>query len=201
VFEGQFAVGNQPFPPESVYYDKSLPVQERNLEAARAKMAEAGVESVDLELLVPTDAERQQVAQIIQAMVGEIGIKVSIKPTELMTLLDIARQGKFQSHLVGWSGRVDPDLNVTPMLSCGAAGNDAHYCNKDLDSILTQARASDDVETRKGLYSKAIHILLADLPIVYLYHSQWIFALNSNIEGFKPFPDGIIRINGVSRKS
>ena len=201
VFEGQFTVGNQPFPPESVYYDKSLPVPERNLDAARAKMAEAGVESVDLELLVPTDAERQQVAQIIQAMVAEIGIKLSIKPTELMTLLDIARQGKFQSHLVGWSGRVDPDLNVTPMLACGAAGNDAHYCNKDLDSILTQARASGDVETRKGLYSKAIHILLADLPIVYLYHSQWIFALNSNLEGFKPFPDGIIRINGVSRKS
>jgi peptide/nickel transport system substrate-binding protein len=118
-----------------------------------------------------------------------------------MTLLEVARQGKFQSHLVGWSGRVDPDLNITPMLSCGAAGNDAHYCNKDLDAILTQARASGDVETRKGLYSKAIHILLTDLPIVYLYHSQWIFALNSNLEGFKPFPDGIIRINGVSRKS
>lgn len=164
-------------------------------------MEEAGVKSVDLEILVPTDAERQQVIQLIQAMVQEIGINVSIKPTELMTLLDVARQGKFEAHLVGWSGRVDPDLNITPMLACGAAGNDAHYCNKDLDAILTKARSLTDTEARKAEYSKAMAILLKDLPIVYLYHSQWIFAHNSNLTGFKPAPDGIIRLNGVSRKA
>lgn len=201
VFEGQFTTGNQPFPPANPYYDKNFPVPARDLDAAKAKMAEAGLTSVDLELLVPTDAERQQVAQLVQAMVAEIGINVSIKPTELMTLLDIARQGKFQSHLVGWSGRVDPDLNITPMLSCGAAGNDAHYCNKDLDAILAKARAIGDMESRKAEYSKAVAILLKDLPIVYLYHAQWIFAHNANLTGFAPAPDGIIRLAGVSRKN
>ena len=38
VFEGQFAVGNQPFPPNSPYYDKSLPVPARDVDAAKAKM-------------------------------------------------------------------------------------------------------------------------------------------------------------------
>ncbi|MBB5703267.1 peptide/nickel transport system substrate-binding protein [Ochrobactrum daejeonense] len=201
VFDGQASTGNQPFPPSSAFYDKNFPVPARDLDAAKKKMEEAGVKSVDLEILVPTDAERQQVIQLIQAMVQEIGINVSIKPTELMTLLDVARQGKFEAHLVGWSGRVDPDLNITPMLACGAAGNDAHYCNKDLDAILTKARSLTDTEARKAEYSKAMAILLKDLPIVYLYHSQWIFAHNSNLTGFKPAPDGIIRLNGVSRKS
>lgn len=201
VFDGQASTGNQPFPPSSPFYDKSFPVPARDLDAAKKKMEEAGVTSVNLELLVPTDAERQQVAQLIQAMVQEIGINVSIKPTELMTLLDVARQGKFESHLVGWSGRVDPDLNITPMLACGAAGNDAHYCNKDLDAILTKARALTDTGARNAEYGKAIAILLKDLPIVYLYHSQWIFAHNSNLTGFQPAPDGIIRLAGVSRKN
>ena len=201
VFDGQASIGNQPFPPSNQYYDKNFPIPQRDLDAAKKKMQEAGVESVDLELLVPTDAERQQVAQLIQAMVAEVGINVSIKPTELMTLLDVARQGKFQSHLVGWSGRVDPDLNITPMLSCGAPTNDAHYCNDELDAILAKARASGDVETRKAEYSKAIAILQKDLPIVYMYHSQWIFAHNSNITGLAPAPDGIIRLSGVSRKN
>jgi peptide/nickel transport system substrate-binding protein len=200
VFEGQSIIGNQPFPPASPYYDKNYPIPARDLKAAKAKMAEAGVTSVNLELLVPTDAERQQVAQLVQAMVAEVGINVSIKPTELMTLLEVARQGKFEAHLVGWSGRVDPDLNITPMLACGAAGNDAHYCNKDLDAILTKARAIGDENARKAEYSKAIAILLKDLPIVYMYHSQWIFAHNSKITGLKPAPDGIIRLAGVSRK-
>ncbi|HEV7256662.1 MAG TPA: ABC transporter substrate-binding protein [Bosea sp. (in: a-proteobacteria)] len=201
VFDGQASTGNQPFPPSSPFYDKSFPVPARDLVAAKKKMAEAGVKSVDLELLVPTDAERQQVAQLIQAMVQEIGIKVSIKPTELMTLLDIARQGKFQSHLVGWSGRVDPDLNITPMLTCGAATNDAKYCNEALDAVLAKARSLGDVEARKAEYAKAVAILLKDLPIVYLYHSQWIFAHSSGLTGFKPAPDGIIRLTNVSRKN
>lgn len=201
VFDGQASIGNQPFPPSSPYFDKNYPVPARDVAAAKKKMAEAGVQSVNLDLLVPTDAERQQVAQLIQAMVAEIGIKVSIKPTELMTLLDIARQGKFKSHLVGWSGRVDPDLNITPMLACGASGNDAHYCNKELDAILTKARALGGTDARKAEYSKAMSILLKELPIVYLYHSQWIFAHNSNITGLKSAPDGIIRLTGVSRKN
>jgi len=201
VFDGQASTGNQPFPPSSPFYDKNFPVPGRDLDAAKKKMAEAGVKSVDLELLVPTDAERQQVAQLIQAMVQEIGIKVSIKPTELMTLLDVARQGKFQAHLVGWSGRVDPDLNVTPMLACGVATNDARYCNEQLDTILAKARSLGDVQARKAEYAKAMAILLKDLPIVYLYHSQWIFAHNSALTGFKPAPDGIIRLTNVSRKN
>lgn len=201
VFDGQASTGNQPFPPSSPFYDKNFPVPGRDLDAAKKKMAEAGVKSVDLELLVPTDAERQQVAQLIQAMVQEIGIKVSIKPTELMTLLDVARQGKFQAHLVGWSGRVDPDLNITPMLACGVATNDARYCNEQLDTILAKARSLGDVEARKAEYAKAMTILLKDLPIVYLYHSQWIFAHSSTLTGLKPVPDGIIRLTNVSRKN
>jgi peptide/nickel transport system substrate-binding protein len=200
VFDGQVSIGNQPFPPTSPFYDKDFPVPARDVEAAKKKMEEAGLSAIDLELLVPTDSERQQVAQLIQAMVKEIGINVTIRPTELMTLLDAARQGKFQAHLVGWSGRVDPDLNITPMLSCGAAGNDAHYCNKDLDALLTKARGLTDTSARQVEYGKAITILLKDLPIVYLYHSQWIFAYNSEISGMKSVPDGIIRLSGVSRK-
>ncbi|WP_338607319.1 ABC transporter substrate-binding protein [Pelagibacterium nitratireducens] len=198
VFEGQFAVGNQPFPPTSPYYNQDMPVQPRDVEAARALMEEAGIDQIDLELLVPTDAERQQVATLIQSMVAEIGINVEIRPTELMTLLDTAREGNFEAHLVGWSGRVDPDLNITPMLSCGAAGNDAHYCSEELDTILTEARAVGDVATRQEKYSEAVDLLLTDLPIVYLYHSQWIFAHDAALEGFDPFPDGIIRLGGVT---
>lgn len=198
VFEGQFAVGNQPFPPTSPYYDQNFPVQPRDVDAARALMEEAGVEQIDLELLVPTDAERQQVATLVQSMVAEIGINVEIRPTELMTLLDTAREGNFEAHLVGWSGRVDPDLNITPMLSCGAAGNDAHYCSETLDTILTEARSVGDTEARKAGYAEAVELLLTDLPIVYLYHSQWIFAHDTGLEGFNPFPDGIIRLGGVT---
>ena len=93
--------------------------------------------------------------RVIQAMVERGRHQGQIKRDGADDACSISRrQGKFQSHLIGWSGRVDPDLNITPMLACGAAGNDAHYCNKDLDDILTQARAIGDPETRKAKYAQ-----------------------------------------------
>jgi peptide/nickel transport system substrate-binding protein len=36
------------------------------------------------------------------------------------------------------------------------------------------------------------------MPIVYLYHPVWIWALDEAIEGFQAYPDGMIRLHGVS---
>ena len=196
-FDGRFEAGNQPFPPASPYYDKSRPVPARDLAAARARIAASGVANPTLELLVPTDPQRQQVAEMMQAMLAEAGITLKIVQTELMSLLARARDGNFEAHLVGWSGRVDPDLNITPLLACGAAGNDGRYCSQELDAILGDARASGDAELRKAAYDRAIGVLLRDQPVVYLYHAKWIFAHRARITGFAPAPDGIIRLDGV----
>jgi peptide/nickel transport system substrate-binding protein len=196
-FEGRYEAGNQPFPPSSPFYDKAHPVKPREVPAAKAKLKEAGLDNVAIELLVPTDPQRQQVAQILQAMVGEAGIRLEVRATELMTILDRAKQGKFQAHLVGWSGRTDPDLNIAPLLGCEAAGNDGRYCSRELDAVLAEARKLPDPEVRKAKYRDAIAILLKDLPIVYLYHAKWQFAGSAKLKGFRAYPDGIIRLDGV----
>ncbi len=197
-FEGRFESGNQPFPPASPWYDKAQGVKPRNLDAAKAKLKEAGVANPTLELLVPTDPQRQQVAQIVQAMVGEIGIKMTIRSIELMSLLATGRDGRFQAHLVGWSGRVDPDLNLTPLIGCGASGNDGKYCNREMDAILAKARAIADPAQRKPLYAQVAKILLDDLPLSYIYHGKWTFAARANLKGLKAYPDGIVRVDNVT---
>ena len=196
-FEGRYEAGNQPFPPGSSWFDAKKPVPQRDLAAARARLAEAGYAEVSLDLLVPTDPQRQQVAQIIQAMVGEAGIRLNIVTQELISILEAGRQGQFQAHLAGWSGRVDPDLNITPMLACGAAGNDGRYCNEAIDAKLAEARAIADPEARRAKYAEITDILLAERPQIYLYHAKWIFAHKSALTGFRTYPDGIIRMDGV----
>ena len=200
VFDGRAEAGNQPFPPGSPWYDADLPVKPRDLAGAKRALAEAGLKSATVDLLVPTDPQRQQVAQVVQAMLGEAGITLNIVSTVLMSLLDRARQGRFQAHLVGWSGRVDPDLNITPLLGCAAAGagNDGRYCNPRLDEALASARAVADPAERRRRYKAAIAILLDDLPVAYLYHQKWTFASRAGLKGFSLPPDGIIRLDGVS---
>jgi peptide/nickel transport system substrate-binding protein len=54
------------------------------------------------------------------------------------------------------------------------------------------------VDTRRAAYDAASAILMEDLPIVYLYHPVWIWAMEAGIEGFVPYPDGMIRLAGVT---
>ena len=54
----------------------------RDVEKAKALLAEAGAEGLTLHLVALTDSTSQTIAQIIQASLGEAGITVEIQPTE-----------------------------------------------------------------------------------------------------------------------
>ncbi len=200
VFNGAFAVGNQPFPPTSPWYNKNDPVPERDIDKAKSLMQQAGVDKVDVELTIPNAPESQQIGQVIQSMVAEAGFNVSLKATEFATMLSEQTAGNYQADLVGWSGRVDPDGNIHEFVTCDGGINDSKYCNPKVDELLNNARTSTDTATRKKDYDAAEEILAEDLPIIYLYHQTWIWALDKSVKGFVPYPDGMIRLTGMTKE-
>jgi len=86
VFGGRYTTGNQPFPPSSMWYNPEFPVPARDVEAAKAKLAEAGLDKVDIDLMISTSPERQAVAEMMQAMLSEVGINLNIQPTEFVSM-------------------------------------------------------------------------------------------------------------------
>jgi peptide/nickel transport system substrate-binding protein len=197
VFEGAFAPGNQPFPPTSPWYDKRFPVPERDVEGAKALLKEAGLDSIDIEVQVANNPVQMQLMQVVQAMATEAGINIEIVAKEFATLLKDQSAGAYQASQIGWSGRVDPDGNIHQFMTTGGGINDSKYSNPEVDKLLDQARTSTDLAARKASYDAAREILVNDLPIVYLYHVTWIWALDKKIEGFIAYPDGMIRLEGV----
>jgi len=197
VFGGRYTTGNQPFPPSSMWYNPEFPVPARDVEAAKAKLAEAGLEKVDIDLMISTSPERQAVAEMMQAMLSEVGINLNIQPTEFVSMREKAASGDFQAYVIGSSGRVDPDLNISLTLECGTANNVGGYCSEELDSLLDKGRATADPEARKPIYADAIEVIMKDVPGIYLYNPRAAYAMTSKLEGFQPFPDGIIRLEGV----
>ena len=199
VFEGAFAPGNQPWPPGSPWYNDAFPIQARDVDAARALLAEAGYpDGVDIRVQVANNPVQMQVMQVIQAMAGEAGIRISLEAKEFATLLSDQTAGAYQASQVGWSGRVDPDGNIHQFLTTGGGINDSGYSNAEVDRLLNEARVSNDIDARRAAYNAASEILMADLPIVYLYHPVWIWAMDADIAGFVPYPDGMIRLAGVT---
>jgi peptide/nickel transport system substrate-binding protein len=55
-----------------------------------------------------------------------------------------------------------------------------------------------DPEERLKHYTAVAQIVLKDLPVIYLYHRKWIYALNKKVAGFTPYPDGLIRPQGLT---
>jgi len=198
VFDGLFTPGNQPFAPGSQWYDADTPLPNRNVEEARALMASVGVETLDVTLTVPNNPISMQVGQVIQAMAAEAGFNVRIEALEFATLLSSQTAGDYQADLSGWSGYVDPDANLNQMVTCAGGINDTRYCNPDVDRLLADARSATDPATRKASYDAARKILDRDQPLVYLYHPTWIWGMDAALSGFTPYPDGLIRLSGVT---
>ncbi len=199
VFEGAFAAGNQPYPPDSPWYNAAFPVPARDVEAAKALLAEAGLaDGVTFEVQVANNPVQTQVMQVIQAMAAEAGITLELAAKEFATLLDEQTAGNYTASQVGWSGRVDPDGNIHQFVTTNGGINDSKYSNPEVDRLLDEARVSNDTATRKQSYDAALAILQEDMPIIYLYHQVWIWALDDKVQGFVPYPDGMIRLQGVS---
>jgi peptide/nickel transport system substrate-binding protein len=199
-FEGTAAPGNQPFPPNSPWYDKQNPLEPRNVEKAKALMKEAGVDRVPVEMGAANSPIVTQVMQMVQAMVAEAGFDMSLKTMEFATLLDQETAGNYQMARTDWSGRVDPDGDIHQFVTCKGGLNDMKYCNPEVDKLLNAARESTDDAVRKQKYDAANAILSKDLPIIYIGHPSWIWGYKKSITGFVPSPDGMIRLVGVKKE-
>ncbi|MET0426885.1 MAG: ABC transporter substrate-binding protein [Microvirga sp.] len=194
---GLFDPAQHPFPPASPYFDKRYPVTTRDVAKAKALLAQARQPEVALELSFGNTTITASLAEMVQAMAGEAGFKISLRPMEFAAMLSEMQKGNFQASLNGWSGRIDPDGNIHQFVTCKGAQNDSKYCNPEIDRLLNEARLTPDVETRKGLYGQALAILQSDLPIIYTYYQPLLYAVSKRVADFKPYPDGMIRLRGV----
>lgn len=196
-FEGLYTPANQAFSPVSPYHVK-LPVAPRDVEKAKALLKAAGVQTpINVTLLVTNNPTSQQVGQVIQAMVSEAGFNVNLQMSEFASLLDRQQRGEFQLSLSGWSGRPDPDGSIFSFINSKGTLNDGRYSNPQVDSWLTEARQTNDPAARQALYNNVVKQQQTDMPIAYLYFEPRIFGMNKKVEGFKAWPDGLVRLAGV----
>ena len=198
VFNGMFAPNVQPVAPNSPFHDETLTPPPRDLAKAKALLRQAGVTPpVSLELLVPNQPDSRQAAEVIQSMAAEAGFDIRIAAIEITAATQVQQKGDYQLYLNGWSGRLDADGNTFQFLHSGQGNNFTGYGNPVVDALLEQGRAMTDIGERRVVYQRIWETLRRDLPITYLYSPRNIVAMTAKLNGFRPVPDGIIRIQGL----
>jgi peptide/nickel transport system substrate-binding protein len=200
VFNGENQPGNQWVSPTNSYYIKELPIPARDVVKAKALLAAAAAPNPVITMTATNNPVVIQTAQVIQAMAKESGFDIRIQATEFASALQLAAKGDFEAFFVGWTGRIDPDGNIYNLVTCNSPFNDGHYCNPDVDRELDAARTVAARADRLAHYSIVAQHILQDLPIIYLYHGKWLYAASARLSGFTPYPDGLIRLEGLQMK-
>ncbi|WLI77485.1 ABC transporter substrate-binding protein SapA [Kosakonia sp. H02] len=196
-------------PRASWAYDNEAKITEYNPEKARDRLKALGLENLTLQLWVPTSSQPWnpsplKTAELIQADMAQVGVKVMIVPVE----------GRFQearlmdmNHdltLTGWAtDSNDPDSFFRPMLSCAAINsqtNFAHWCHREFDDVLRKALASQQLASRIDDYDDAQQILARELPVLPLASSLRLQAYRYDIKGLVLSPFGSASFAGVSRE-
>ena len=191
---------NGPFPPGQFTHDilANARIPERNLDLARQKLREGGQPNgFAFTLLVSQERVRQQGGQVIQSMLGEVGINVNIQIIEFGAQLSATEAHKFDATLLGWSGRPDPDANLYQFVITGSLNNRSAYSNPKLDTLLDAARVLTTPDLRKRVYAQIMDILNDDLPMLFLNWPIEYKATRSNVQGFVLVPDGMLRLRTV----
>ena len=196
--DGEATVGNQWVAPSNPFYAKNVPIPKRDVAKAKALLKEAGVPNPSFTLMTPTNTDQQRLAQVVQAMAKEAGFDVKIQSTEFSTSLNMADKGEFEAYVLAWSGRADPDGNIFSFAACKQPLNYSGICKPELDELLNRSRTTFDTAERKKIYEQIATILIAkDRPDIYLFHRHWLWAYSTKVSGFRPFPDGLVRVQGL----
>jgi peptide/nickel transport system substrate-binding protein len=198
VFNDMYAPTVQAVTASSPYYDANLKVPVRDVAKAKELLKQAGVPlPVKLELLSFNDPQVLQASEVIQSMAAEAGFDVHIQSMEFASSLAASQRGEYQAYMIGWSGRVDIDGNTYQFLHTGQGNNASHYSNATVDKLLDEGRGTVDPAKRKALYDQMWPELRKDLPLTYLWTTRNIVGMSAKLQGYRPVPDGMIRIQGL----
>jgi peptide/nickel transport system substrate-binding protein len=200
VFNNWFDSACSPISPQSPYASPaSNACPPFDPQRSRQLLAEAGVHVPLTVTMQVTNAQDQlRYAQAVQASVAQGGFDLRIVPVEYSTLLDVQKRGTFELLQLGWSGRIDPDGNISRFLATAAGANYGSFSSPQLDDLLSRAARLTDPAQRAQLYGQAVQIIQRENPIVYTYRQRNLTVQSAGVAGIQVYSDGVVRLGNAA---
>ncbi|MGA8533041.1 MAG: peptide ABC transporter substrate-binding protein [Candidatus Tumulicola sp.] len=144
-----------------------------------------------LELLYvafPESTTGVRVATAVQASLRARGVAVTVKAVANAQLFlprsGVLATGTFDLAYVPWTMGADPDDSW--ILGCGAPSNYMRWCDSRVDALERAALGSSEQATRKRLYARIGRIVAGEVPILYLFNADYVYAYRKRLGGFAP---------------
>ncbi len=178
-----FALKYPSWPPNYLGYDETILRYDYDLNKAKQLMAEAGLSGgVDTSITLVARAIDQQVAQMLQQMWRQVGIRAEIEALERQA--GLAKMIRGASEVSMWGGEVgaDPDQN-TRNFGTGAPGNYSAFTDPKVDDLLAKGRASYDAKERAAIYKQMQTIIAEHASVTGIYYYPWAMIYQKYVKG------------------
>lgn len=144
----------------------------------------------------------QRLAQSLQEMWGQVGMKVDLQPVDQNRIVQNMSSKQFVASLYRFTGRADAHINTYPFFHSQFAdvtpsSNYGHYKNPKVDELLQKGVSTVDPAKRKEIYGELSRILAEDLPYAYLFYVADSIVISRRVKGLTEIPDGLVRFGST----
>lgn len=184
-------------PPGMPGYDPGLALVQPDIERARALLAESRYGSVAG--LPPIVAYGGWADTLRDVAEQELGLTIEVRDYEdfgaFLAALETQTLPMFSS---GWvADYPDPENFLDLLFRSGSSENHFAYSNPAVDALLDRAAVEPDEATRHELYREAERRILADAPLIPLYHDVEYMLVKPYVRGLEVTPLGILDLSTV----
>jgi len=172
------------FNPNAMSYD--------NRDVARAKqlMAEGGhPNGFSLQFkFITSRAEYTPMAQLFQANLAEIGVKLELLPKELGVWVDeVLNKHEFELGMTGIIPDYDPHAIMVRFHSKDSQdGQSMNWQNPEFEQLLAQGKVTVNQEERKRIYFKAQELAQEGAPGFVVNERPILYGATPQVQGFRP---------------
>lgn len=169
-------------------------------EKAKRLLKEAGLPNgFSFDLQVVNLEVYQQIAEVIQANLAEVGIKMSITPVELDALGENFSVNKdADAILFEQKAEADPSILTASYLLEDGFNNPGGWGTPEIAKLDAQAAAGADAEERDPAYNKLFAAVMEEVaPTITLGHLTTPFVMNKRAKGIEIYADGARQFRGV----
>lgn len=143
---------------------------------------------LELSISVPDVDELKHAAELIKEDWGNAGVSVTVKVFEPASFTtEVLSPRKYDAIFYGQvTGRNPDPYAYWHSSQRNAPGlNIALYANKNVDKLIENARKEEDEAARALLLQKFNDTIIDDVPAVFIYSPDFLYAVGSNVRGME----------------